>query len=194
MIGNAMSPQLKIDVADFSAGLKPFQSRKRMFGTVLLAFEGGFLSLETDAIKTVMRASGQWHGRARFSAEILRALALVPPTGNPVIMSYAQGHLLIGNMTIACTWIDVRKESIAIDVEAACSPGIIDVLAMDRTARRVDANRAEMRQQIRSAKEKMARRIKNAVEQLSDLGISEAEIRALVESKIVARIESEGGE
>ena len=186
-----MNNLLQVVLPEFREGLKPFRSKKYKAGQVLLAFENGFLSLESDSVKTVMRATGQWEGRARFSAEILRALAMVPPLQNPVTISYAQNRILIEGMTIACTWELDRDDDIDFMIESTLHPSIIDFLAMDRVAKRVKVGQPGMSQQIRSAKEKMERRVKNAASQLLDLDISEEEIRSLVDKKIEARIKAE---
>lgn len=48
-------------------------------GFALLCYEGGFLSIESGNKTTVMRAEGEWHGRATFLHQILQALAVAPP-------------------------------------------------------------------------------------------------------------------
>jgi hypothetical protein len=186
-----MNNLLQVVLPEFVIGLKPFRSKRHAPGQVLLAYEGGFLSFESNEVKTVMRAKGCWEGRASFSAEIMRALAMVPPSQNPVTISYAQDHILIAGMTIACSWDSGCDDDIDILVDEALNPSIIDFLAMDRTARRAKVGQSGISQKIRGAKQKMERRIKNAYAQLSDLGITEQEIRSLVEAKIEARIAAE---
>lgn len=134
-----------------------------------------------------MRATGTWSGRAYFSLEILRAIATVPPSENPVVLSYAQNHLLLGGLTIKCDWHErVDDDDDWVDIRAVIEPSIIDVLAMERSASR--ATVVGIAQKVRSANEKLKRRIKAASSQLIDLGISESEIHEMVERKIVARI------
>lgn len=50
--------RLTIDLAEFKGALKPFARKGIKLGPVLLAFEGGFLSIESDDAACVMRASG----------------------------------------------------------------------------------------------------------------------------------------
>lgn len=186
-----MNNLLQVVLPEFREGLKPFRSKKHEPGKVLLALENGFLSLESDTVKTVMRATGKWEGRAWFAAEILRALAMVPPLQNPVTISYAQNRILIEGMTIACMWEPDRDDDIDFMIDGTLNPSIIDFLAMDRVAKRVKVGQPGMSQKIRSAKEKMVRRVKNASSQLLDLGISETQIRSLIDEKIEARIKAE---
>lgn len=185
-----MKNLLKVSLAEFKFAMKPFSPKRRDLTEVLLAFEGGFLSLESGDVKVVMRAEGSWDGRAYFSSVVLRAIATVPPSQNPVVVSYAQNHLLLGGLTIKCEWHEGRKEDdVWVDLCSVIDPSIIDVLAMERSAPRVKAT--GIAKKVRSAKEKMERKIKAASAQLSDLNISEGEIRTLVEQKIADRIRLE---
>lgn len=179
-----MTNRLHVSQRNFKDALKPFAAKRRKLGPALLAFEGGFLSIESGEATAVMHATGEWHGRARFSAEILRALATYPPPEDPVTVSYAEDHLLIGSMTIPCQW-DIPFKAIVQDLVA---PGLVDLLAMDRTLPRAEIAGTGLRQAIRSAKEKAERRISNAAAQLKDLDVSENEIRDLVEAKIRRRL------
>jgi len=186
-----MDNRLQVSLGEFKLALKPFAAKRLKLTEVLMAFEGGFLSFESGDVKVVIRATGSWSGRASFSPEILRAIATVPPSENPVTVSYAQNHLLLAGLTIKCEWRDGRKDGDAwVDMRAALEPSIIDVLAMERSAPRVKA--AGIGKKVRSAHEKMERRIKAATLQLADLEITESEIRSLVKKKIIERICRDG--
>lgn len=85
---------LELPLVEFKRAMKVFTPKRLKLGPALLAFDGTFLSIESAHVTAVMRASGEWHGQATFSAEILRAVATVPPAQNPVPIAYADGHLL----------------------------------------------------------------------------------------------------
>jgi len=176
---------LQVALPEFLAAMKTFSRRRIRLGQALLAFEGGFLSIESGEATAVMRAAGEWHGRASFAPEILRALAKFPPVRDPVMISYADGHLLIETMTIPCYW---RRASGAF-IRSLEAPGLIDLLALERTLPRADIKCSELGKSIRSAQGKAERRIRNAAVQLAELEISEADIRALVEARIAGRME-----
>ena len=183
---DAMDNRLQISLSEFKLALKPFAAKRRALTKVLVAYEGGYLSFESGDVTAVLRATGTWSGRAYFSPEILRAIATVPPSENPVVLSYAQNHLLLGGLTIKCDWHEGVDDDDWVDIRAVIEPSIIDVLAMERSASR--ATVVGIAQKVRSANEKLKRRIKAASSQLIDLGISESEIHEMVERKIVARI------
>lgn len=182
-----MNNVLKIALAEFKLTIKPFSSKRKKFGPVLLAFESGFLSLESADTTVVMHAEGNWNGRAIFSPEILRAIALVPPNQDPLIISYADHHLLIGNITVKCQWNSVNDQLIH-DLQ---SPSLVDLLALERTLPRAEMAGTSLGKKVRSAREKAERRIVKAASYLEDLEISESEIRELVEARILTRLNSD---
>ena len=120
---------LQLSLAEFRHATEIFTPKRRKLGPALLAFEGGFLSIESGEATAVMHAKGEWHGRAKFSPQSLRAIATVPPNQDPLTISYADGHLLIGNMTIACEWQTVGEALI----HNLKNPSLFDLLIMERT-------------------------------------------------------------
>jgi hypothetical protein len=176
---------LQVSLKEFKLATKVFTRKRLQMGPVLLAYEGGYLSIESGEVTVVMHATGEWHGRATFSPQVMRALAMVPPAQNPIPIAYADGHLLIGSMTITCDW-NIVGEAFVRDLE---NPSIIDLLALERTLPRAQIKGSELGKRIRSAQDKTERRIRNAAAQLADLEITEAEIRALVEARIASRMD-----
>lgn len=175
---------LQVTLSDFKLAMKPFAAKRRRLGTVLLAFEGGYLSIESGEVTTVMHAEGSWNGRALFSPEVLRALATFPPLQDPITFSYADGHVLIGTMTIPCQWESSSKQLIQI----LTNPDLVDLLALGKSITRAEYLGSELGKNIRNAQQKAERRIKNAAGQLADLDVTEREIRTLVESRVAERL------
>lgn len=175
---------LQVPRKEFIRATKVFQRKRPKLGPVLLAYENEFLSIESGEATVVMNATGEWHGRAMFSPEILRALAMFPPLQDPVKISYDDGHLFVGSMKIICQWNTVSQAFI----EDLANPGLIDLLALKETVPRSEIGGTSLGRQIRSAHEKAERRIMNAAKQLQDLEITEAEIRALVDARIAIRL------
>lgn len=175
---------LKIPLAEFKRATKVFTPKRRKLGPALLAFESGFLSIESGEVTAVMHAAGEWHGRATFPAEILRAIATVPPAHDPLPISYADGHLLIGNMTIACQW-QVLSQTLIHDLE---NPSLMDLLALERNLPRSEMKSTPLGHRIVGAVQRVEQHIKKAAAQLADLEVTEDEIRSLVEAKINARL------
>lgn len=175
---------IMLPLPEFKRGTKVFTPKRRKLGPALLAFENGFLSIESGEVTAVMRATGEWHGRATISPQTLRALATVPPNQDPLTISYADGHLLIASMTIACEWHPV-SESLIQNLE---NPSVFDLLVMERTLPRSEIKSTELGRRVTDAAKDAEKRIRKAASQLSDLHVTEAEVLALVDSKIKARL------
>jgi hypothetical protein len=172
--------RLTIDPAEFKAALKPFARKGVKLGQVMVAFEGGFLSIESGDVVCVMHASGAWHGRATFKPSVLQALAKVPPVVKPIPLAYADSHLLLAGMTIPCEWQSTAKAL----VNDLLNPSLPELLAMARTIPRAEIRGTDLGKRIASSISAAERRIKAAAKQLQALGVTEAEIRLLVESKV----------
>ena len=187
MGGILLNNLLQVSLKEFKRGTKIFQRKRLKLGQVLLAYENEFLSIESGGVTSVFNASGEWHGRAVFSPNILHALAMVPPLQDPVQISYDEGHLFVGNMKIICQWNTVSQAFI----EDLANPSLIDLLALKETVPRSEIGGTSLGKQIRSAHEKAERRIMNAAKQLQDLEITEAEIRSLVDARIATRLQAD---
>ena len=177
---------LHVALGEFKLATKVFTRKRQFLGRVLMAYEGGFLSFESGSVTAVMRAEGEWQGRASFAPEVLRALSAVPPNMSRVPIAYAEGHLLVGGLTISCGWWLPRQHL----AQHIAKPCMLDLLAIGRTMPRAEIQGTDLGRRVRSAVVKADHCIKSAVAQLVDLNISEAEILTLVEARIKARIQS----
>lgn len=184
MVPGRSQNSLHVALTDFKHATKVFARKRLTLGPVLMAFENGLLSFESGEVAVMMHAEGVWEGRAVFSPGILRALATVPPNIDPIPIAYADGHLLLGGMTIPCQWSLPRQEL----AHEIANPGLIDLLALGRTLTRSEIRGTDLGKRIRSAAEKTERRIRSASAQLIELEVLESEIRALVEARIASRL------
>jgi hypothetical protein len=176
---------LSVANGEFKDAIKPFGKKRLNLDDTLVAFEGGFLIIESGGITAVMHATGEWHGRATFSKNALIALATVPPSQDPIVVEYDNSKIKFGNLSIPCNWELASQKFI----EKLANPDLIDLLAMERTLPRAQLGRSGLGPHVKAAREKMERRIGAALKQLADLGVSEDEIRDLVEEKIQMRID-----
>ncbi len=180
-----MNNCLQVSRSEFVSATKAFARKQAKLDRALLAYDGTFLSIESGEIAAVMRSAGEWHGQAAFSPTILRALATVPPAQDPITISYADGHLMIGSMAIACDWRRTSQSTIN-NIE---NPSLLDLVALERTMTRGELAGTELGRRIRSAQQKMERRLKNAAVQLEELEITENDLRALVERRLSTRLD-----
>ena len=183
-----MKNYIEVDAIEFKLATKVFSRKRLKLGRVLLAYEAGLLTIESGEVTAVMRAKGEWHGRATFSPQIMRALAIVPPVQNPIVITYAKEHLLLGGMKIICKWNSLSRAFIH-DLQ---NPSILDLLAMDRSLPRIEIRRTPLGRKIQKAIQLFEQRIMSAAVQLEELEVTEAELRDLVELRIKRRLVNSG--
>ncbi len=176
--------RLTVALDDFKLSTVPFAKRRAKLGTVLLAYSSGFLSIESGDIKVVMNAVGEWHGRASFSPEILRALSTIPPTTDPLVFEYENGYIKICATKISCEW----EAEITNLKEYGEEFSLLDLLALEKTMPRVKIRSSEIGLEITKAKNFANKKIQNAARELEKLEISEDDIRYVLESKIYRKI------
>lgn len=179
-----MKNRLEVRRQDFLSAFRPF-SKVDSGADALLAFENGYLSVEADDRAAVVDAKGEWQGRARFSANVLRALAKVPPSEDPVVFEIVDGHLRIGTMLIGCRWETVSARFI----QELKNPDYLDLIAMDRTLPRSEIRGKRLTRQIRSAQSTLAGRVAKAAKLLQVADIEEKDLWDLVEKNILLRME-----
>jgi hypothetical protein len=176
--------KLSVALEDFKFSIQPFSKPKVKLGQVLLAFENKFLSIESGDIKVVMNANGEWHGRATFSPVILRALATVPPSIDPLVFEFKADYLKIGTIKIPCDW-QITSATFIRNLE---NPSLLDLLALEKTMLRVEMRGSGLGKDVRNAKRRAESKVKNAADQLEELEISEADIWQLLEIKLAHKI------
>ena len=174
---------------EFADALKIFKKGGLKKGGALMCFEGGFLSIESGDRTAVMRAEGEWHGRATFRSQILQALAVVPPVVNPISISYADSHLLIGGMNVPCTWV-LQGQSMIDSLE---NPSLLDLLVLEKVIPRAELGSTARGKQVVSAVRTLEGRITAASKALEDFGVTEDEVQELTDRKIRERIAALGG-
>jgi hypothetical protein len=180
-----MKNTLEVRREDFVAAVRTFHVRK-LPSSAMLAFEDGFLSIEAGDRLSTMHAQGEWHGRAWFSTNLLKALAVAPPTQNPIAVVYADGKLRIGTIVVDCEW-QVVSEAFIKDV---MKPSPLDLLAMDRTLPRAEIHGTGLAKRVEAARSRLAAHIRDAAKLLKDAEISEDDLWNLAESHIQHRLQT----
>lgn len=176
--------RLEVDRHEFAQAMKTFNVRA-LPRSAMLAFEGGFLSIEAGNRLVTMRAVGEWHGRAKFSANLLKAVAAAPPNDNPVVIIYDDGKLRVGTTMIDCKWQVMSKGFI----KHATKPSSLDLIAMDLTLPRSEIHGTGLAKRIQDARARLTENIRSAAKLLKDAEISEDDLFNLAEQRIRQRFE-----
>lgn len=179
-----MLNKLTTDLSEFKRAIKVFRGHWATCEGAMLSCESGILCIECGGILSTLRVSGEWHGRAYFSGNMVKALAMVPPVTGPVEFSYRDGILKIATVSIGCQWENVSHDF----VERVANPTLIDLLAMDRTMPRSTIHGTGLAPRIRAAKDKIARVIVKAAKLLDELEISQADLLQLLENRVQERL------
>ena len=191
-----MKNELQVPLPEFKRAMGRFKAYARMVSArsgrsrhyygpnALLAFNGGFLSFEADDLVAAVRADGEWHGRAWFSARYLGVLGTVPPAEDPVRIRYVDGKLHISTLVLGCHWVQDGAQLVRQVVE----PGPLDLLAMDRTVSRAEIHGTDLGKRITAAKRRVGGAITRASKLLVHLEITDEELWTMVEDRIQARL------
>lgn len=194
-----MANELRVLLREFKCAVGQFKEYGRMKPLrrgrkrqdfdppALIAFEGGFLSFEAGDLTAVIRADGEWHGRATISARMLGVLALAPPVEDPVPIVYRDGRVQISTVSMRCYW----DQDGAKLVQRLENPGTLDLLAMDRTVPRSEVHGTDLGKRITAAKIKTGGAVTRAAKLLADLDITKEELWEMVEFRVRARLEGE---
>ena len=183
-----MKNVLEMDRSEFARAMRSFHVRE-LAQTALLAFEGSILSIESGAQVVTMHADGEWHGRAWFSSNLVKALIKVPPTDDPIVIAYDGAKLRVGSITVGCDWELVSKAF----VKDVTRPSLLDLLAMNHSLPRSEIHGTGLSKRIEHARFRLDESIKKAAKLLKEAEISEADLWDLAEKRIQGRFETRSG-
>lgn len=192
-----MKNELHVPLPEFKRAMGRFKEYRRIATSrkgrmrrdyapyALLAFNDGFLSFEAGDLVAAVRADGEWHGRAWFSARFLGVLGAVPPAEDPVRIRYVDGKLHISTLVLGCNWVRDGAQL----VQQVVDPGPLDLLAMDRTVARAEVHGTDLGKRITAAKRRVGGAITRASKLLADLEVTKEQLWEMVEERIQARLE-----
>jgi hypothetical protein len=192
-----MQYELRVDRFDLLEGLKRIAPRnstearryqklfdnKRGKPKADLAFDGKFLSIEALDNVIVAKAEGVWAGFATVNASLVVALASAPPAGEPVVLACDGEHLRFGPLTVGCTWQSVAHT--LLDLPA--TPDWIEALSFKYRTTRARIIKGGFQSQIQEAEHNLDKLIRRVAKSLAPLGVSDQDIRTLVESRLAER-------
>lgn len=174
--------QLTVLAGDLRQVLQQLKIRKTTAARTVatLSFKDQYGCLEYANARHVFHATGDWPGEARFSASAVYALKHYPPTGPELLIQCDGGTISIGSMRVGADWFHATAEAPNIPLDADW----VTVLIMTSKAphlRRSDPY------PVSAAEFELSRRIARAADELSPLGITQSDLRALVEVRLIER-------
>jgi len=178
-------PHLKIERAELAANLRILGAavQRGFAGDASLSFEDGEAVFDLGGASALASASGSWPGRARFSGNVLLALAKNLPPGDPFEVSVEEGRLRLGSVSTPCTW-DTDAAGPRIEIPLNPGDGWLLAVALRRGGEAVD--RSGLRSLVEEARERKSERVNRAAEILAPYGLSAEKIDRIVDEAILA--------
>jgi len=183
--GRTMEYELLVDGNHLREGLRIFKLRRKLRATdkATVAYADGFVIINALDRGFVARAAGLWPGIAQAGASMVMALARVPPIGDEIRVRFAEGKLRIGSVGVAAQWMPAS--SALLDVPAA--PDWAGALSLKFRVPPPEAVARGYTSQIAEAERKLGLLLARVTRLLSPLGVTEDDLRTLVERRISER-------
>lgn len=180
-----MAYDLAVDRRELVNGLRRFirtevwPSQKAVVG-----FDGRFFSIRAANRVIVAHAQGTWPGLAYVRANVIIAMALAPPTGEPVRIWCDGKRVRFGSFVVMCAWQPISATLLSLPA----APDWIEALSREyRTGRgQTVVDGAKVGRLVKS-EQQLARLVSRAAKPLAALGVTEEDIRSLIERRLAQR-------
>lgn len=163
--------------------IKKTVRRTHRTARAFVAFDGRSVTIEAGSTTFFAFAVGTWPGNAIINATLLHALAVAPPTEDPVILACDGEHLRFGALKVACQWQPVSSMALT----APRQPEWIEALALKYTLPRARIIAEGRAGEVRAADRKLNALVRRVAKSLAPMGVSTADVEALVERRLAER-------
>lgn len=191
-----MTYELSVDRSHLERALCIFGKQLRKVKAserAILGFDGKYLTIECRHVVAHAQGSGTWPGNAYVSASLINALAVSPFARDRVTVSCDGVNLQFGPVKLGCRWQPVSSQLQDL-------PGVQDWmrgLAISYLMPRGQVVADGLAREVEEAEQKLAALVNRAAKTLAPLGISVADVEALVvrrlEERYVRRSDESGG-
>jgi hypothetical protein len=180
-----MAYRLAVDRRELVSGLRRFiraevwPSQKAVIG-----FDGRFFSIKAANRVIVAHAHGTWPGLAFVRSNAIVAMALAPPDGEPVRVSCDGKRLRFGSFSVVCAWQPISITLLSLPG----APDWLEALSREyRAPRSQPCTDGGTDLRVIKSEQQLARLVSRAAKTLAALGITEQDIRSLIESRLAQR-------
>ena len=185
---------LTVDLKEFNNAMKTFKvgisrknaKKKPIIPPAVLSYCDGILTIESDDKLVNIHAKGEWHGKAEFSNTIVKALAMVPLSTDPLVIKYIGEKLFIGSTSITCKWSLLSKGMI----DQLGNPSVIDVFAMWRTLPAHQAHSDGIASKYKIMHQAMLKETEKIAKKLNAYEITQEDLINVIEMKIEAKVKN----
>ena len=144
-----------------------------------VAFDGRFFSIKAANRLVVAHARGTWPGIAYVRSNAIVAMAVAPPEGEPVRVTCDGRRLRFGSFVMVCAWEPISSTLLSLPA----APDWLEALSREYRAQR----RGRPRSEGVNTEQQVAKLVAKAAKALAALGITEQDIRSLIEARLAQR-------
>lgn len=174
--------RVEIPRTEFIQGLKSL--RVALTGKnppdAILWVEDGFLSLKVGGSQVKVAAKGTLVGQARIKGKAIEFLRKAMPEGDPLVVQKKDGKVGISNLSLTCTWEDPIPTTITIPINAS----LVHILGLWQRYTNEEIEKSGFVPNFAAADQERIKRIKQSVELLRPMGVTEEDVTLLVDEAI----------
>jgi hypothetical protein len=180
--GCFMRPSLSVARDELMQALTVIRKhlKKPAMTELILTFKQATMYLEIPGMSVGVSANGTWPGQARVPATFVKVMTSVPPKSNPVQFYVADNRLYCSSFSIDCQWDEEPEECIKLPLD----PTFLDLLGVADHYSAEAIEKAGLRKMVVDAETKRDVLINRATLALKIFGVSDAELRRLVDEKV----------
>lgn len=146
----------------------------------ILSYDEACFHIDLGGMTVTVAATGDWPGQCRVLGMFIVTMAKLPPTGDPVEFRVKDGLLAIGSSSFRCTWQSAWTAQINLPMNAS----MIDLLALRQRHTNEEIMQSGLTIAVKDAEVRRDRLITKAVKHLGGMGITESDIRRMIDEKI----------
>lgn len=175
---------LELPLAPFILGVREAFRLLRVSqrGEAVVRFSGDDLHVSCGGAQFSTPARGRWPGEVRVSSSLWVALAKVPPTQDPLLISVRDGRLRVGSSSAPCRW---QKDGLA-RVDVPLRATLLDILRVGAQHDADTLRQSGVDRVVAQARADADRRLQEAARKLAPLGIGLSQLNALLDLRIRA--------
>jgi len=171
--------QLRYQLGMIARQLRKLKPHER----ALLGFDGASLTIEARDTVCFVQAVGTWTGTARAPATLVAALAACPPVGDRIEVVYDGRHLRLGPLKVEADWVPISTTL----QRALPAADWVQGIALRYSKPRGQLMREGLVPTVTAAERKLAQLVRRTARSLAPTGVSEDDVRELVECRLAER-------
>ncbi len=175
-------PKLAVDKRPFLNALKSLRIsiRARQKDEAIISFADGMLCIRLQDSTVQVPATGSWSGSAKIVARTLIPIVTFPPDPDPLPLTFRDDRFYIAGWSVNGTWHPGGVQDLSLPEDAGC----LDRIALRRRYSDEELEDSGLLKEVRVAEQTAKAQVTQAASVLHVLGITEADLTALVERKV----------